>query len=72
MIAMLEKNWISVSEAAKVIGCTPQHLRAMVARGQIVHERVGHAWLLDKKSVEKIAKNPAKTGRPRNGHKKDS
>jgi excisionase family DNA binding protein len=70
MIAMLEKSWISISEAAKVIGCTPQHLRAMVARNQIAHERVGHAWLLEKNAVEKMAKTPAKTGRPRSRTKK--
>ena len=67
---MLEKNWISVSDAAVLIGCTPQHLRLMVSRNQIPHERVGYAWLLDKKTVEKIAETPAKTGRPRSKFKK--
>ncbi len=67
---MLEKKWISVSDAAVLIGCTPQHLRLMVSKNQIPHERVGHAWLLDKTSVEQIAKTPAVTGRPRSGTKK--
>lgn len=68
---MLEKNWISVSEAAILIGCTPQHLRLMATTSKIPSEKVGHAWLLDKKTVEKMAKNPAKTGRPRGSRKKN-
>ncbi len=68
---MLEKTWISVSEAAVLVGCAPQHLRLMAKLGKIPSERVGHAWLLDKKTIEKIAKNPAKTGRPRGSRKKN-
>jgi excisionase family DNA binding protein len=70
MVAMLEKNWISVSEAATLIGCTPQYLRAMALEGRIGHDRVGHAWLLDRKTIEDMAKNPPKVGRPRSRIKK--
>jgi excisionase family DNA binding protein len=65
MIAMLEKNWISVSDAAAMVGCTPQYLRKLAIEKEILCERVGHAWLLDKKTIEKMAANPPKVGRPR-------
>ena len=68
---MLEKKWISVSDAAILIGCTPQHLRLLAETSKIPSEKVGHAWLLDKKTVEIMAKNPAKTGRPRGSRKKN-
>jgi excisionase family DNA binding protein len=69
MIAMLEQNWISVSDAAALVGCTPQYLRALALDKAIPCERVGHAWLLDKNAIEKMAKTPAKTGRPRSRKK---
>jgi len=65
MIAILKNKWISVSDAAKVVGCTPQHLRKLAILEQIPSQRVGHAWLLDKKTIEKMAANPPKVGRPR-------
>lgn len=62
---MLEKNWISVSAAADMVGCTPQYLRKLAIDKEIPCERVGHAWLLDKKTIEQMAQNPPKVGRPR-------
>jgi hypothetical protein len=65
MITLLKNKWISVSDAAKIVGCTPQHLRKLASESLIPCERVGHAWLLDKKTIAKMAANPPKVGRPR-------
>lgn len=63
---MLENKWVTATEAANLIGCSSAHVRFLAASGDLVCEKVGpRAWLIDKKSAEQIAKNPAKTGRPR-------
>jgi hypothetical protein len=71
MISMLGKNWLTATEAAIVIGCTTGRVRAMCGNGLLRAEKVGpRAWMVEKKSAEEIAKNPAKTGRPRKNPKK--
>ena len=63
---MLENKWMTATEAANLIGCSSAHVRYLADKGDLVCEKVGpRAWLIDKKSAEKMAKNPAKTGRPR-------
>jgi hypothetical protein len=66
MPTMLEKSWVTASEAANIIGCTASRVRAMCAEAILKAEKVGpRVWLIDRKSAEKIAKQPTKTGRPR-------
>jgi hypothetical protein len=66
MIAMLENKWMTAAEAADIIGCSSAHVRLLAKDGCIISYKAGpRALLVEKKSVEKIAKNPAKTGRPR-------
>jgi excisionase family DNA binding protein len=68
MIAMLEK-WITVSQAAEIIGCSGQRLRFLAKNNKIRSEKVGSVWLVDRKQAEMMAKTPAKTGRPRKNQK---
>lgn len=66
MIAMLDNKWMTAAEAASVIGCSAAHVRLLAKDNAIVSYKAGpRALLVEKKSVERIAKNPAKTGRPR-------
>ena len=63
---MLENKWMTATEAANLIGCSSAHIRYLAANGDLVCEKAGpRAWLIEKRSAEKMAKNPAKTGRPR-------
>lgn len=59
-------NYVSVPEAAEIIGCTQGRVHQLRDEGQITGEKVnGRAWLLLRKDVEKIANTKAATGRPR-------
>lgn len=68
---MLEQKWLTVPEAAKIVGCSVQRIRALASDDTLKAERIGERlWLIDKSSAEKLAKTPAKTGRPRGTTKK--
>ena len=63
---MLGNNWLTVSEAATLIGCSAQRLRVLAAEEKIKAAKVGaRVWLIDRKAAQHMAANPAKTGRPR-------
>lgn len=68
---MLGKNWLTATETAGVIGCSTGRVRTLCKEGVLSAVKVGpRAWMIDRASAEKIAKNPAKTGRPRKNPKK--
>lgn len=60
------KPYISVSDAAEVLGCTEGRVRQLLdekkIEGEKLHER---AWAVDRKSVEAYSKREITTGRPR-------
>lgn len=59
-------DYVSVSQAAVEIGCTPGRVRQLVYDDQINALRLTPRMMLVKRSdVAKVAKTPAKTGRPR-------
>jgi excisionase family DNA binding protein len=71
MISMLGKNWLTATEAAEIVGCSTGRIRTLCAKGLLAAEKVGpRAWMIERKSAEFVAKNPAKTGRPRKNPKK--
>lgn len=65
----LEKGeYVTVEQAAEIIGCTPAHVRYLL--GDEIQEIVGHkmsdrVWIVEKKSVEAYARKPQTRGRPR-------
>lgn len=66
MATVAFENHVSVPEAAEIIGCTTGRVHQLIADGTISGEKVnGRAWLLLRKDVERIAKKPRTTGRPR-------
>lgn len=66
MSTVLSPNLLNVTEAAELIGCDPSRVRQLLREGGLkgikVHSR---AWLVDKKSAEKVRDLPHETGRPR-------
>ena len=65
MSTMLGK-FLSVKEAAKILGCTDGRVRQLVLSGVLKYERFnGRALAIPLESLQKYAKTPIKTGRPR-------
>lgn len=60
-------DYVSPTDAAEIIGCTDGRIYQMLRAGDfrdtiLVGKR---RFLIARKEVQKVAKNPAKTGRPR-------
>lgn len=65
---MAAGNFVSVPEAADILGCTGGRVRQMLIAGELEGQKLNErAWAVDRKSVEKMAKIPQTKGRPRNG-----
>jgi excisionase family DNA binding protein len=59
-------QFVSVSEAAEILGCTDGRIRQMLRAGEIEGIKLNErAWAIPKKAAEKAAKNTPTTGRPR-------
>jgi len=60
------KPFISVSDAAEILGCTVGRVRQLLIDGTIYGMKLNErAWAVERKSVEKLAKVPQTLGRPR-------
>jgi excisionase family DNA binding protein len=57
-------SYLSVPEAAAIIGVTDRRVRAMIADGLLAAERIGGRWLLPDTQVDRVAAAPRKPGRP--------
>lgn len=71
---MEQPKFLTVKQAAEVIGCTTGRVRQLLDAGVLHGEQPngeGTFWLVDKKAVAKYARTPAETGRPRKSAKKD-
>ncbi|MBA2488428.1 MAG: helix-turn-helix domain-containing protein [Chloroflexi bacterium] len=55
---------MGTQEAAVRYGVHPETLRRWIARGLLPATRVGNAWVLEAKDVERLLANPPKPGRP--------
>ena len=62
---MLETELISVSEAAKIIGCSESHVRYMIARGLMKSKKIGKVHVIPTSEAGRIRDCPHKVGRPR-------
>jgi len=61
---VIAMNYLSVPEAAAIIGVTDRRVRAMIANGLLAAERIGGRWLLPDTQVDRMAAAPRKPGRP--------
>jgi excisionase family DNA binding protein len=63
-------DWITTSEAAKISGYHPKHIRRLVIAGSVKGQRFGRAWQVDRASllayIRKIGKIGEKRG-PKSG-----
>lgn len=60
------ENWISVNEAATVLGCTDGRIRQLLRDHELSGQKVNaRAWIISRESVERLAKKPQTVGRPR-------
>jgi excisionase family DNA binding protein len=44
-------SWLTTEQAARRLHVTPEYVRRLARRGDLVAERHGHAWLIDADSV---------------------
>lgn len=60
------KSFVSVADAAEILGCTVGRIRQLLIDGTIYGMKLNaRAWAVERKSVEKLARIPQKVGRPR-------
>lgn len=61
------RNYLTIEQAAEVIGCTPGRVRQMANTGGIPGaEKIGNRlWMIPRREVEKIRDARPGTGRPR-------
>lgn len=63
---MAIENFLTVEEAADVIGCTPGYVRRMCREGAICGKKVSaRCWLVPVEEASKMRNQPYKTGRPK-------
>lgn len=67
---MLQDDFLTVTQAAVRLGCTPGRVRQMLRSGILPGEKMSPwLWMIPKKAVAKAEKARPTTGRPRNGAK---
>ena len=55
--------WISVAEAAEILGLHRSRILQLVNTGGLVSQKVGNTWIISRASVEERAANPPSAGR---------
>ncbi|MDP8289785.1 MAG: helix-turn-helix domain-containing protein [Candidatus Susulua stagnicola] len=50
------KDYMSVKEASEILNCTRQEIVRKIWRGFIKAERVGKAYIIHKKEIDKLKK----------------
>lgn len=58
-------QYVTPSEAAILMGVTPEHVRLLIGRKKIRAKRLGHAWLVYRPSIDKYDETKSRKGRPR-------
>lgn len=59
------KGYLSVTEAAEVLGVSRQRVVELIKLGLLDADRVGAHWILDEQSVRKRKEQSPKAGRPK-------
>ena len=60
--------FVSVDEAAEIMGCTTGRVRQMLRSGDLEGHKVSErAWIVNRVSAENNAEKPEGSGRPRVG-----
>lgn len=65
-MALDNRRFLSVRDAASILGCTHGRIRQLLLAGILPGEKLNErAWAIRRTAVEKLAKQPQTTGRPR-------
>lgn len=59
------KGFLTVKEAAALIGVVDQRVRQMAAAGEIEATKIAGIWLIDAKDAKRVAGDPHDIGKPR-------
>jgi hypothetical protein len=60
------KPFVSVAEAAEIIGCSGGRVRQLLLEGTLSGQKLNErAWAVERKSAEAFARHPQTVGRPR-------
>jgi len=59
---------ITTAEAAEALGMSVRWVVALIEAGELVAERFGRQWVVDKRSVKMRASWPKLAERPKLGH----
>jgi excisionase family DNA binding protein len=62
-------DWISVTEASKLVAYHPDHLRVLIREGKIKARKIVTVWQVDRTSLMAYLRNQDKQGKKR-GRKK--
>lgn len=66
----LNDEYISSTEAEKILGLRPYAIQKLIKRGTVPAEKIANRWLVSKTFVEEFAKTYVpKVGRPRTKRK---
>lgn len=71
-IAGMAETWISVTEAAKLSGYHPEHLRELIREGRIKARKVVTVWQIEQASLLAYIRAAEKSGDKRRGAKGQS
>jgi hypothetical protein len=53
-IKTVDKEWVSVAQAAQMLGVTPARIRQMTNDGQLAHKRTVLGRMIDTDDVERL------------------
>ena len=67
-MSLSARKFLSVEEAADLLGCTVGRIRQMLRAEELKGEKLNErAWAVDREDAEKAARKPQERGRPRIG-----
>ena len=66
MLIRIESNYVSSTEAARLLGAKPITVTQLCQRGQLPAEKIANRWLIPRRELEEFAKTyKPQRGRPR-------
>ena len=66
----IESNYVSSTEAARLLGAKPITVSQLCQRGQLPAEKIANRWLIPRRELEEFAKTyKPQRGRPRTKRK---
>lgn len=64
MSVLSTSNWLTVAEAAQLLGVTDSRVRQLLISGELPGEKFGSTWAIKKADVTRFSKIERKPGNP--------